>query len=145
MSFSISQYHDELTAVIRTNDKEKILSFLSKRGVPAPSTDEAFQGAIHKMRLSLPTFTEEEKAESREWLREHGMRASGPVPENLQRHMQVFDVSMQAALARGLSEDAASVIAAREANEAYPLTEEDKKALRFAGQAWASVRGAGRN
>ena len=139
MSFNYEQYQRDLTAALRTNDKEEILSFLTNYGVPSPSDDLSFWGAVHKMRLSLPTFTEEEKESSREWLRNNGMLMAPPIPANLQKHMSVFSAKFAEAQANGLTEKEATREAAEEATRLHPLTKEDKEALRSAGQAWGAI------
>jgi hypothetical protein len=125
------QYLGDLAEVIRAGDKGQIEAFFVAHGIPTASTEEGFWGGVHKLRLSLPDFSEAEKEESRRWLRENGMKPKASVPENLQRYIAVFSAKCEDAEARGLSEAEAAREAAAEANRLHPLTREDKEALRF--------------
>ena len=133
MSSNLEEYQNELAEVLRTYDKEQILTFFAAHNLPTPSNDQSFWGAVHKMRLTLPSFTEEERAFSREWLTSHGMKSRGGIPENLQRHMNVFTVKLMEMQQSGLDDEEASKKAAEAANEQFPLSEEDIAALKIAG------------
>lgn len=135
MSFDYEAYRQQLTETLRTFDKEEILAFFAKHNLPVPSSDQSFWGGVHKMRLDLPGFTQEEKEFSRHWLRSHGFQVKALVPENLQNHMKVFSAKFSEGQRRGLNEKEAGLEAAREANRMYPLTDEDKAALQVAGKA----------
>lgn len=142
MSFNYKQYQKELVAVLRTEDKLRILAFFKKHGIPTPSSDLSFWGAVHKMRLSLPAFTEEEREVSREWLRSNGMMARPTVPHNLQKYLTVFGDTYQEAIVNGLTDEEATREANEEANRLHPLSEEDKAAITRARMGWAAINSA---
>lgn len=108
---------------------------MKRHRVPTPSSDLSFWAAVHKMRLSLPAFTDPEREESRAWLSARGMLPKPAIPENLRLHMRVFGAKLAELEARGVTGGEAGIAAAKEANRLHPLTDEDKEALRTAGDA----------
>lgn len=58
---------------LRSLDKDRIYAYMKKYEVEwFPSTEEVFWAGIHKARISLNSFSEEEKEFSRNWLSKHG-------------------------------------------------------------------------
>lgn len=135
MDFDYEQYQRDLAEALRSEDKEIILTFFAKHEVPTPSNELSLWTAVHKMRLALPAFTEQEKEASRTWLRNRGMQPKPSITPNLQRHLAVFSAELAEAQASGMTEEEAGRAAAEEANRLHPLTDEDKEVLRTAGRA----------
>lgn len=74
----IAVFVAERDAMLRALDPRKMAEFAKKWGVPQPAqwVLNADIACMHKARLAIATFTEEEKAESRRWLLEHGFVAA---------------------------------------------------------------------
>lgn len=53
-------------------DKEKIVAFCNKYGVPIPENETVFWAGVHKGIVHLNAATDEQKKQSVEWLLEHG-------------------------------------------------------------------------
>jgi hypothetical protein len=69
----IEAFVEERDNALRSLDKDKILMYMKKYGVPNfATTDLAFWAAVHKARVHITTFTKSEIDFSREWLKEHG-------------------------------------------------------------------------
>lgn len=56
----------------RADANEALAFFLGKSGGTFPEREDVPLAAIHKARLQVTSFTEDEKAVSRAWLKEHG-------------------------------------------------------------------------
>ena len=133
-------YQRDLAEVLRTFDEEAILGFFKKHNIPTPSNNISFWGAVHKMRLTISGFSEEEKAFSREWLRSYNMEAKSAISENLQSHIKVFSTKFTELSESGMREGEAGLEATKEANKQYPLSAEDIETMR---RAEATRRDAG--
>lgn len=132
MPFNVQEYQTDLATALRSFDKEELIAFFTKYKMPTPSNDQTFWARVHKMRLGSPEFTEEEKQFSRAWLSSHGFKAS--FSHNLQKHLGVFGKKLLELKAQGLDEEDAGLAAAKEANEQYPLSDEDKEILTAGGK-----------
>lgn len=66
----------ERNAALRSLDRSKIEAYARKHGVGLPQDEMTFWAGIHKARLQITSFTEEEREVSRRWLKEHGFRES---------------------------------------------------------------------
>lgn len=69
---SDSEIEKERDEAFHSLDREKILAFYKKLGAPMPSTEQVLWAGVHKARLYLKGFSDEERASSRKWLIEHG-------------------------------------------------------------------------
>lgn len=58
-------------------DKEKILAYMRKYGVPLPSNDDVFWISVHKARTADLSLPDDERQISREWLAARGYQAMG--------------------------------------------------------------------
>ena len=70
----IKAYCRERDALLRALDQEKFDDHCRRWGIPTPREGWLPSSRLilmHKARLSLQTFTPEEKEESRRWLEEH--------------------------------------------------------------------------
>lgn len=80
----IKAFVRERNAVLRSLDKKKITAYMDKYGVDwRPMNETVFWAAVHKARLSVRSFTAEEKRVSAEWLEEHYFRAEGLSAEDI--------------------------------------------------------------
>ncbi len=68
----IEQFKKERDEAFHSLDKQKILAYCSKYGVPIPHNEIVFWSGIHKAIYALNTSTPEQKAKSKQWLEEHG-------------------------------------------------------------------------
>ena len=68
----LKKFIAERNAVLLSLDKQKILDYGEKYGLKFPNSDLIFWAAVHKARLSILNFPEEEKETSRAWLIENG-------------------------------------------------------------------------
>jgi hypothetical protein len=66
----------ERNAALRSLDRNKIEAYARKYGINLPKDEIVFWAGIHKARLQITSFTEEEREVSRRWLKEHGFRES---------------------------------------------------------------------
>ncbi len=74
----IKRYCKERDAVFRALDPDKMIAHAKKWDVPLPAkwaSETAPMAMMHKVRLHINSFSEEEKAVSREWLLANGYRA----------------------------------------------------------------------
>ena len=55
-------------------DKDKILAYCKKYGVPIPKNETVFWAVVHKTILYLNAATKEQKEKSAAWLVEHGFK-----------------------------------------------------------------------
>lgn len=55
-------------------DKEKIVAYCKKYGVPIPEKEIVFWAGVHKARLHINSATNEQKMDSYVWLIEHGFK-----------------------------------------------------------------------
>lgn len=53
-------------------DREKILKYCEKYNIHIPKNDKVFWASIHKARLQVTDFSEDDKELSRKWLIENG-------------------------------------------------------------------------
>lgn len=78
MNYDLQEFIRDRDRALRSLDKKQILAYMKKYGLKwQPGNDIVFWAAIHKARLSINTFTDEEKAFSVRWLIEHGFAPSG--------------------------------------------------------------------
>ena len=68
----------ERDTALRSLDEEKIKAYMTKWGGGYPAVPLVFWASVHKARLGITSFTEEEKEVSRKWLREHGFKPVAP-------------------------------------------------------------------
>jgi len=57
-------------------DKQRILNYCNKRGIPMPDNEIAFWAGIHKAIYLLPVASPEQKEASKQWLLSHGLSTS---------------------------------------------------------------------
>lgn len=81
-----SDFEREQYEALASLNREKIIEYAAKYGAITlvamaadRSKDVLFWTAVHRARLSLPTFDEIEKKESRYWLIAHGLEARGVI------------------------------------------------------------------
>ncbi len=68
----------ERDAALRSLDEAVIRAYARKWGARLPRhAGRVFWAAVHRARLSLDSFSELEKAVSRQWLAEHGFEPKG--------------------------------------------------------------------
>lgn len=68
----IKAFVRERDAALRSLDKKKLTAYMDKYGVDwRPMNELVFWAAVHKARLSIRSFTAEEKRVSAKWLEEH--------------------------------------------------------------------------
>lgn len=75
----IKKYCRERDAMLRTLDTRELNRFAKRwrRPVPAQWAPKADIACMHKMRLFIMSFSDEEKAVSRRWLLDNGFVAAG--------------------------------------------------------------------
>lgn len=82
--FNIKAFVRERDAALRSLDKKKLTAYMDKYGIDwKPMNDLVFWAAVHKARLSVRSFTAEEKRVSAKWLEEHYFRAEGLSAEDI--------------------------------------------------------------
>lgn len=55
-------------------DKEKIIAYCKKYGIPIPEKEIVFWAGVHKGIVSMKSSTAEQKCNSAMWLVEHGFK-----------------------------------------------------------------------
>jgi hypothetical protein len=79
--FSIVQCVQGRDEALLSLNKEKIEAFMNKWNAGFPYVSEVvFWAAVHKARLEILSFPEEEKEKSRQWLLENGFNRYGGFP-----------------------------------------------------------------
>ena len=69
----IKKFVEERNRALLSLDKKKILAFMAKFGVQVMPTDETvFWGGVHKAILNINAATEQQKSQSRTWLKQNG-------------------------------------------------------------------------
>ncbi|MDR1772567.1 MAG: hypothetical protein LBS02_18340 [Hungatella sp.] len=68
----MSQFKKERDGALFSLDKQKILKYCKKYGVPLPSNDIAFRAGAHKSIYHLQSATFEQKEKSKQWLFDNG-------------------------------------------------------------------------
>lgn len=66
------QFNQDRDEALLSLDRAKIEAFASRYGISMPEDDDTFWGGIHKARLHANALSEEEKEQSRQWLRKEG-------------------------------------------------------------------------
>ena len=72
---SIRAFVAERNAMLRALDLTIYRAFCEKHGADQESTDEIAYASMHKARLVVTTFSDDEKQLSRDWLLTHGFKA----------------------------------------------------------------------
>lgn len=71
----MSKFCQDRNDALRSLDKDQIFAYMKKYRVDwFPSNEEVFWAGIHKARIAISSFSEEEKEISKKWLDEHGYR-----------------------------------------------------------------------
>ena len=68
------QFIRERDKALLSLDKEKIVAYCKKYGVPIPENELVFWAGVHKGIVSLNASTAEQKCNSAMWLVEHGFK-----------------------------------------------------------------------
>jgi hypothetical protein len=75
---NLTEFIKDRDEALRSLDKQRILNYYRKYGEARiaeqleKSDDTVFWAAVHRGRLTLNSFTAEEKAISEQWLKDHG-------------------------------------------------------------------------
>ena len=75
MGFDIETFKRERDAALFSLDKDVLLTYCRKYGVPIPDNELVFWAGIYKCICALPSAPPEKKAFSTEWLLSHGFKA----------------------------------------------------------------------
>ena len=78
MRTDFTDFIRERDSALRSLDEEKIKAYMAKWCARYPENTQVFWASVHKARLGITSFTEEEKEISRKWLREHGFKPVAP-------------------------------------------------------------------
>ena len=70
----IKQFVKDRNEALLSLDKEKIIAYCIKWGVPIPAKEIVLWAGIHKARLEVTSFDESVKEVSRKWLRDNGFK-----------------------------------------------------------------------
>lgn len=68
----------ERDTALRSLNEKTIKKYMTKWVGGYPADPRVFWASVHKARLGITSFTEEEKEVSRKWLREHGFKPVAP-------------------------------------------------------------------
>lgn len=68
----IKQFAKDRNEALLSLDKDKIIAYLNKYGIPMPDNETVFWAGIHKGIVAMTDAPEEKKTESMLWLLEHG-------------------------------------------------------------------------
>lgn len=63
---------DQADALLSLN-KQRILDYCNKRGIPLPDNELSFWAGVHKAIYLLPVASAEQKEASKQWLLSHGL------------------------------------------------------------------------
>lgn len=66
----------DLAETLLSLDKQRILDYCSRQGVPLPDNEISFWAGVHKAIYLLPAANAEQKEKSRQWLLSNGLSAS---------------------------------------------------------------------
>lgn len=67
-----TNFIEERNGMLLRLDPEEVRAYCRKYGVVIPDDETAFWAGLHKARLHVRDFPEEEREKSRAWLAEHG-------------------------------------------------------------------------
>ena len=70
----VSNFVKERDEAMLSLNKEKIVAYCKKYGVPIPKNETVFWAGVHKTILYLNAATKEQKEKSAAWLVEHGFK-----------------------------------------------------------------------
>ena len=68
----IKQLVKERDDALLSLDKDKIMRYMQRYGIPCPKNEIVFWAGIHKARMHINAATEQQKQESAAWLLQHG-------------------------------------------------------------------------
>lgn len=71
-NFNAKQFIKDRDEALLSLDKDKIMAYCKKYGVPIPDEELVFWAGIHKAIVHLISATQEQKERSAQWLLEHG-------------------------------------------------------------------------
>lgn len=72
----INKFVKERNEALLSLDKKKITAYAKKYWVSMPKDELIFWAGIHKARLGIKDFPDDEKEKSRIWLKENGFKES---------------------------------------------------------------------
>lgn len=74
----MEEFIEDRNEALLSLNKEHLLAFMRKWEISFPcSTESVWWAAVHKARLSVPSFSEEVKEISRNWLLTHEFKVAG--------------------------------------------------------------------
>jgi hypothetical protein len=73
-SEQVDRFLSDRDSALRSLDRDKIEFYCRKYNIQMPKHETVFWLAVHKARLQITWFTEEEKNLSAEWIRDHGFK-----------------------------------------------------------------------
>lgn len=68
---TIHTYIEERNKILKKMDVEEMKKFCQEYGIELPPNPESLIAGMHKTRIHSPSFTEEEKTISKNWLLEN--------------------------------------------------------------------------
>lgn len=70
--YNIEQFTKERDKALLSLDKEKILAFYAKYGLPYAKKDKVFWATVYKCIYHIDASTKKQKAEAKQWLLQNG-------------------------------------------------------------------------
>lgn len=71
-SIEIKQFTKDRDEALLSLDKEKILAFYAKYGLPYATKDKVFWATVYKCIYHIEASTKKQKAEAKHWLLQNG-------------------------------------------------------------------------
>ena len=72
----IKQFVKDRDAALLSLDREKIVAYCNKYGVPVPDDEKVFWAGVHKGIVAMNSATDEQKYDSVMWLINHGFKTT---------------------------------------------------------------------
>ena len=66
------QFVKDRNEALLSLDKDKIIAYLNKYGIPVPANEKVFWAGVHKGIVNMKAAPKEQKFDSMLWLVEHG-------------------------------------------------------------------------
>uniref|UniRef100_UPI003FEED07A hypothetical protein n=1 Tax=Eubacterium sp. TaxID=142586 RepID=UPI003FEED07A len=70
--YNIEQFTKDRDKALLSLDKEKILAFYAKYGLPYAKIDKVFWATVYKCIYHIDASTKKQKAEAKQWLLQNG-------------------------------------------------------------------------